>query len=275
MVRPFESFRELFSLMLDRRRHRMPIYWHSIAPWVDSHPGERHWLEMFGRRRGRPIPPAEMTELWSLYALSRVNDLLLLNFQQGPSAKRFPDPRISLQEYLLFAESLALNSVDQPSFSSFYHEIVEVDEAPNDSQSVTLEEVLWPCLMLGDMMFSRAGVRVSGGRRHISKQLGESSTLYWTYRRKNRRCLDLSHGWGSNSQWGTDFRRDYRIDDEFYYNVDGKIDLNTPIADSEERDVFSREVRIELLVNRCFIRTTPPEYDLWPFNDMFRAKATL
>jgi hypothetical protein len=30
----------------------------------------------------------------------------------------------------------------------------------------------------------------------------------------------MSHGWGANSQWGTDFRRDYIVGDELHYNVD-------------------------------------------------------
>ncbi len=78
---------------------------------------------------------------------------------------------------------------------------------------------------------------------------------------------DLSHGWGSNSQWGTNFRRDYQIDGELYYNVDGRHDLRKPFARSEDRYGLSQEERIELLINRCFIVTERPHNNLWPFDD--------
>jgi hypothetical protein len=127
--------------------------------------------------------------------------------------------------------------------------------------------------LLGDMVFSRAGVRVSGGRRFIRKDVAESSTLYWAFRRKNRPSQDLSHGWGSNSQWRTRFRRDYRLGEEFHYNVDGKHDLAAPEPAAEDRDGLAREERIELLTNRCFIRTVKPHSDLWPYDDLHSARA--
>jgi hypothetical protein len=273
MDAPFDSFRELCGIVRDKRE-RKPLYWYTIAPWVESHPRERAWLTAFANRQGDPVPPAEMAELWTLYALSRVNDMLLLAFQQGNSREPYEDPAISLQEYLMFAESLGLKSIEQLTFSSFHHEIVEAKESTDELNPIALEAVLWPCLMLGDMMFSRAGVRVSGGARHLSKQVAESSTLYWCFHRKNRPCRDLSHGWGSNSQWGTDFRRDYQLGADLHYNVDGKINLNEPIADRDQRDDHSREQRIELLVNRCFVKTTRDDRDLWPFDDTFRAIGT-
>jgi hypothetical protein len=187
MDAPHDAFRELFFRL--RRKHDLPLYWHVLAPWVQSHSAERDWLDVFARRQGDPIPPASMLDLWALYALSRVYDALLLNFQPGAATEGWPEG-ISHQEYTLFAESLGLKCVEQLTFSPFHHEIVTVDESPNESQPVTLEEILWPALMLGDMMFSRAGVRVSGGRRFISKQVAESSTLYWTFHRKSRPCAE-------------------------------------------------------------------------------------
>jgi len=266
----FENFRELYNLIRDE--HEMPLYGRVIAPWIESNSHSREWLHAFAYRPGSPIPPAGNADLWGLYALSRVNDALILAFQgdrtetSGPKYK----PEISLADYLSFAESLGLKRVEQPLFSSFHHEIVAVEESADEDRPVMLVSTLWPCLMLGDMMFSRAGVRVSGGRQFISKQAAESSTLYWTFWRNNRPVSDLSHGWGSNSQWRTDFRRDYQIGGELYYNADGQHDLRKPFARSEDRDGLSQEERTELLVNRCFIVTKRPHTDLWPFDDTFR-----
>jgi len=82
-------------------------------------------------------------------------------------------------------------------------------------------------------------------------------------------------GWGSNSQWRTDFRRDYAIDGTYYYNVDGKWDVRElapregPGNGEPTRNEISEEERIELLTHRCFVRTAKPHNDLWPYNDYF------
>lgn len=263
---------ELFDLI--HVKDSRPPYWHVIAPWVESHPGEREWLRSFALRHGSPISQAEVEDLWRLYALSRVNETLLLGFQHGRSdGCDWPGPNISLDDYQRFAESLELTLTEPVTFSPFYHEVVEVDEVRDNDQPLRLETTFWPCLLLGDMVFSRAGVRVSGGRQFIRKEVAESSTLYWAFRRKNRPYRDLSHGWGSNSQWRTSFRRDYRVGQEFHYNVDGKHDLCAPEPVAEDRDGLTREERTELLTNRCFIRTTKLHDDLWPYDDVLRVRA--
>jgi len=50
--------------------------------------------------------------------------------------------------------------------------------------------------------------------------------LYFTYLRRSRPTCDLSHGWGSNSQWSTDFRRDYAGGGMLHHNVDGVATLS-------------------------------------------------
>jgi hypothetical protein len=263
------DYRELFDLI--HGKHSRPLYWYAMAPWIESHAGELEWLRSFASRAGSPIPQADVEELWRLYALSRVNETLLLGFQHGQAdGTDWPGPKISPDDYLKFAESLGLTAIASPSFSPFYHEIVEVEETRDEDQPVSLVSTFWPCLLLGHMVFSRAGVRVSGSTRFIRKDVAESSTLYWAFRRKNRPFQDLSHGWGSNSQWRTRFRRDYRIGREFHYNVDGKHDLGAPAVAAEDRDGLSREECIELLTNRCFVTTTKPHSDLWPYDDVFR-----
>jgi hypothetical protein len=119
------------------------------------------------------------------------------------------------------------------------------------------------------MMFSRAGVAVHGGTDRIRPQIATSSKMYWAFRRKNRPYHDLSQGWGSNLQWRTSLRRDYRIGGRFYFNVDGKNDLEGSGFRSPNEDGLSLAERIELLTNRCFIRTAKPHGDLWPYDDCY------
>ena len=116
---------------------------------------------------------------------------------------------------------------------------------------------IWPGFLLGRMLFCRAEVRVRGGARHVRKEIAENSRLYWAFARNNRPPRDRSHGWGHNSQWATDFRRDYLGDDAYYYNVDGEVDVHDDAADSE----LALPLRIELLTHRCFVVTPERFYD--------------
>jgi hypothetical protein len=103
--------------------------------------------------------------------------------------------------------------------------------------------------------------------------------MYWAYTRRNRPAADLSHGWGSNSQWATDFRRDYVTADAYVYNVDGTINLGKdrrfvdvhPIGDRDEIDEAdapynTRPVLIELLTHRCFTVTPGRASGEFPYN---------
>jgi hypothetical protein len=266
------EYRELYDLV--HARDRQPLYWRVLAPWVEAHAAERDWLRSFASRTGNPVPPAELEDLWRLYALSRVNETLLLSFQRGRAdGTNWPGPKVSLDEYVRFVESLGLTVAQTQSFSPFYHEIVEVDQTEKDDEPVTLVSASWPCLMLGDMMFSRAGVRVSGGKKFIQKEVAEASTLYWAYRRKNRPYQDLSRDWGSNSQWRTSFRRDYLLGRVVHYNVDGRRDLSRLEPMAKDRDGLTQLERIELLTNRCFITVTKAHSDSWPYDDQYSVAA--
>ena len=267
MDAPADSFREWFERIRDEHPHL--CYLHVLVPWIESHGDEVAWLKQFASRPGLPVPPAEAVELWALYALSRVNEVLLLNFQprrDGAEDRVGSWPLLSLDEYELFAASIGLTACEQREFSPFYHEIVSVELAADDDQPTRLESMAWPGFMLGDMMFSRAGVRVSAGRRVLSKELAETSTLYWTFLRKHRPVSDLSHGWGSNSQWRTPFRRDYRFGRQLHFNVDGKVDLNAWTPDEKDADGFDAEQLIELTIHRCLVKTLHRHDDLYPFD---------
>lgn len=239
-----------------------------LEPWLEASEHQIAWLKSFGDRKGDPIPPATNEELWDLYALGRANEVMLLRFQQGRAdGTDWQGPPIAPPDYANFMELMGLKVVTESQFSPFYHEIVEVD---HDLQASTIEimETVWPCLMLGPMMFSRAGVRIAANRSHISKEVAESSTLYWAFRRKNRPFHDLSHGWGHNSQWRTEFRRDYRFSSKLYFNVDAEYDASSwreRLQEDGDEDDLTDEDYIELITHRCFVRTTKPHDDRFPY----------
>jgi hypothetical protein len=110
-----------------------------------------------------------------------------------------------------------------------------------------------------------AGVAIRAGARHLNADVAAGSALYWAWWRRHRKAVDLSHGWGHNSQWGTDFRRDYVTDGGLYYNVDADP-ATRPDRDLDDAD------RLDLLRYRCSIRTDLGA-DQWPFDDTFAERA--
>jgi hypothetical protein len=208
----------------------------------------------------------------NLYALSRVNDYLLLSFQ-GDAAAAGPRAGLTLDEYAQFFVHRGFHLVERNRYSPFCHEIVRVEQSQDADEPIRILAEIWPGLMLGDMMFSRAGVAVLGGRAHVVKEVAESSTLYFTHRRLSRQTNDLSMGWGSNSQWRTDFRRDYESDGMRIYNFDGTNRLNVLAVSGVDRDGLTPGERIELCRNRCFVVTSKSHEDLWPFDDRFEELA--
>jgi hypothetical protein len=68
--------------------------------------------------------------------------------------------------------------------------------------------------------------------------------------------------WGSNSQWGTDFRRDYIVDGTRHYIVDR---TNIP---PRSDNLLGVEYRLDLLRHRCSLRTDFGA-DQWPYDDTF------
>lgn len=257
------EFRWLFGAIRDYEGRS--LYDDLLLPWLHAHADCVNWLRSFARRSGSPIPVASNEDLWDLYALSRVNDRLLLPHQ--PDRRGWPAPVLSIAEYTAFMTTLGLRVVRVATFSAFLHEIVEVEQSDEIDREIGLLVEFWPALMLGPMLFSRAGVAVVGGMRHVSKTVAENSTLYWAYARRNRPCSDLSHGWGSNSQWRTSFRRDYEIEGRAYLNVDAE-----PPRSGLPRGLTDDE-RMELLQHRCFITTTKPHNDLWPYDEKAEASS--
>lgn len=269
------SFRALFHQVVAYEGADM--YHDVLLPWQPQAAETMSVLASYGDKEARlwnkDQPDAcsggdtnYYTCLEHLYALSRVSQMLLLPFQTVRNRTTFPMaaynegwlPSIRLDERNEWLRSLGMQQVEQPVFHPFYHEIVEVEQAPDPDEPVTLVETIWPAFLLGHMLFCRAGVKVRGGEQFIRKVIAENSRLYWAYTRNNRQAVDLSHGWGHNSQWGTDFRRDYVDDDAYYYNVDGDFDIHEEVRAeyrNGEEPVLTLPQRIELLTNRCFILT--------------------
>ena len=184
------EFRWLFGTIRDYEDRS--LYDDLLLPWLHANADCANWLRLFAGTSGSLIPVASREDLWDLYALSRVNDRLLLPYQ--PDRRGWPVPVVSISEYTAFMTALGFRVVEAARFSAFLHEIVEVEQSDEIDREIGLLTEFWPALMLGPMLFSRAGVGVVGGMRHVSKAVAENSTLYWTYARRNRPCSDLSHG---------------------------------------------------------------------------------
>lgn len=275
------SYRALHGMMLSGKFQGPG----DIKAWFHEHGAEEAgWLQNFSKRARLDIRP-EPEDLWRLYALSRVLEVMALSFQTGRAdGSDWPGPGMTVQEWCSFAERLGLTVHVPQRFSPFDCELYRPENGNDPDQPITLAKVHWPCLMLGNLLICRAGVAALGGRKVFSAHVAETSTLYWAYWRKYRRCADLSNGWGSNSQWSTSFRRDYRIDGRLYYNVDGEYDLAPhkpinpyhpprpqPVYPWQEREEqkypLTRRERLELLIHRCFIVADKQQPGLWPYDD--------
>jgi hypothetical protein len=137
---------------------------------------------------------------------------------------------------------------------------VETSEDPDSPPNVVTEH--WPGAIAGGLLLVRAGVTVRAGANVFDAHVAARSCLYWSWWRRNRIVRDLSHGWGSNSQWGTDFRRDYIVEGELRYNVDR---VNQPYR-TENR--LGAKERLDLLRHRCSPRTDFGA-EQWPYDDTY------
>jgi hypothetical protein len=252
-----QPYRQLYDEILGYKGDG--LFGEVLAPWLRAQAGERRWLDDLRGRRGDPIPHVEPEESWRLYALSRIVQVLQLSFAPRTLEEGWNVAPVSRGEFARFMDGLGLQEVERAGFHPFHHEIVTVDQAPDEDAAPEIAEVLWPGYTLGPLLVSRAGVRVRAGRRHLVKEIAERSTLYWAYARANRRTEDLSSGWGGNSQWRTGFRRDYALDGALHYNVDAQDPGAGAGIDLGEVE------RAELLRHRCFVTCPRPSDDLWPY----------
>ncbi|MGW0591794.1 hypothetical protein [Streptosporangium sp. NPDC002607] len=243
-----------------------------LRRWLDEHPAHVAEVQGAGRPESHLIPlgaPPEWgySPLVRLYAVSRILDLLILNYQDpadDPAAA--PDawyPPVGV--YPAFCEALGADRIGRRGFHPFFHEIVEVRQAGDPGEPPSIVEERWPGYMMGSMLLTRAGVVVTAGARHLVAGVADRSTLYWTFWRRSRSTNDPSHGWGHNSQWATGFRRDYLIDGRLHYNVDEVLDPSDYEGGDDEEDLDSASM-IELVRYRCSTIVDHGD-DQYPYND--------
>lgn len=252
-------FRELYDTLLAYRGPH--VSWDVLQPWL---PKAKLAVSDMDRFR-HPFDPQEKGDdwvyaRWNLYALGRVIDLLLLRLQSQTNKDR-----LSLEQYNEFFSGVGFAVVMQDAFSPFHHEIVEVLQSADEGESVGIVEHVWPGLMLGDLLVSRSGVRVSGGTKFVVKEVAERSMLHYAHRRLTRRTTDQSVGWGSNSQWRTSPRFDYRHEGRLIYNFCGQTDLLADGQRDHGHDDLTIGERIELCKNRCLITSRSDDSDLYPY----------
>lgn len=191
-----------------------------LVPWLYRvQDGYRAWLATAAEDgpwwTEKEAEPDGQELVWELYALHGVSDQLLLTFQPRSDEPGSPDPRplLSEREYLEVFTVLGMTPFEDGDafdpFDPFLREIVEVEQADDPYTPIEITEVFWPGLMLGQLLFNRAGVRIRASVEQAQRGVADRSPLYWTFRRRHRPAVDLSQGWGGNSQWRTDFRLDY------------------------------------------------------------------
>ncbi|MFD8595478.1 hypothetical protein ACFV1L_10795 [Kitasatospora sp. NPDC059646] len=212
-----------------------------------------------------------------LYALSRVADVLCLEFQPpygGGPVRDGTRMGVGREEYLGFFARLGMAEVGAGGgFDPFLHEIAELVPAEDPDAPIELLDVLWPGLLLGELLFTRAGVRVRAGARVAEPGWADRSPMYWAFRRRGRRPVDLSHGWGSNSQWRTGHRMDFRTADGDRWNVVRHAERVSDHCAGHHR--LTPAEADELVRHRCLLRRPVgrPELiadsrvaaDLWPY----------
>ena len=211
---------------------------------------------------------------WEYYALSRVLDILTLRFQPNKNAdfSEWIGTDISLEEYIEFIKLLGLEIIYPETYSSFNCEILEAKEGKNNFEII---ECMFPTVRLKGLIIKRSGVIISINPNDYDLNLINNAKIFWAYRRKNRKHEDLSDGWGSNSQWRTDFRFDIETENHYIYNFYGEYDLNQGTVEIinklKEMNLDVNEM-IELLVNRHFIRCIKDENEIFPYSFKYSEK---
>jgi hypothetical protein len=229
------------------------------------------WLDDFRHRTKTDWSLATAEDLSCLYALSRLTSLLLLRFQKvRADGTDYLGPEITIEDFLAYHLHLGFKVHESTGFHPIVYEIGEMRTLEDDLAPLVLLDINWPCLTLDNLIYCRGNVNVQSGSSYATKNVAESSKMYWAYRRKDRAFADQSHGWGHNSQWRTAFRRDYINGDDFCYNVDGVLSLNNQDCDC---DGIPRETLIELVRNRCLIKTQIDDSDLYPYSYRYTEKA--
>ncbi|WP_329121330.1 hypothetical protein [Streptomyces sp. NBC_01465] len=236
-----------------------------VDPWLDEHAGAvREALAPLADFGGWTRTEYEFGDpLETAYALSRVSDALIYKLQpllppgsDIPWAHHFREPEswphVTRDQYVGGFARLGMVPIGEVPFEPFFHEVVEVAQHEHLGAPVEITGTVWPGLMFGEMLFSRSGVMVRAGAQHLVAGIADRSLLHGVFVRRSRETSDGSLGWGHNSQWKTDFRRDYLTDAAFHFDVDEKPDSDQDFF-GEPRRLTPAE-RSDLVRHRCLIR---------------------
>ncbi|AKJ41515.1 hypothetical protein [Pragia fontium] len=249
------------------------IFNDELVPWLDVN--ERDFSNFIKKVSNLTIDVNNVSHIsdeisWQLYALSRVLDCLTQCFQyKDRVAINSKEPFISREQYISFAQRLGLSIKTPEVFNPFFYEIIR---AESGKPNFDILEIRYPALMLGHLLINRGGVVISMSPSEYNIELVNNAEIYWAYTRSHRASNDLSHGWGSNSQWRTGFRFDFECSNGFIYNSQGSVDLNLT-SDSTfqilQEDSLSLLEARELTMYRHFITGTRNDDDLFPYNYKF------
>ena len=276
------QFRELYGQLHDTKAaHAAPL----LAKFAASNAAILESYRKFRRFNALDNSyQVETEELHSLYALSRVCDVLILPFAPGESWFA-----LSRNQFVEFWQMLGIEAREPNQYHPFWCEIVVCENLSDAEAPPQITDILWPALLWGELLICRAGVRASAGRAWMEAEASSSSPLYFASRRNYREARDLSHGWGGNSQWRTRFRRDYLWNERYVFNADGALaHRSAPFLQglsahewaellAQSRQFFASNngdngalnfaQRESLLVNRCQLRGPVRADEFWPWDD--------
>lgn len=281
--------RALFESITQHDSRRCDFVERALVPAMSNGPGFATAYARYRRFASAPPVPCgcgAWNDLFTLYALSRVFERLILGVQARIGLSDTCPPRLHALASAALARDALIDFFGafgmapmqvQSCYHPFFHEVVRAERDPALGEAILVEEEIWPGLWFGDLVFARAGVGIRcGPRARLDPGLATGSILYFAWNRARRPARDLSHGWGSNSQWATAFRRDYADGAVLRYNVDGRAVLGAvtppdpeslPQSLSPDCMDLTEAKRIELLTYRCFVRTGKSHHDRWPFDD--------
>jgi hypothetical protein len=246
-----------------------------LVPWIAQRPHVVEELHQIGAPDGhRRSVGVDHEILWGLYALNRLVDILIGPHQPiddhpgllawTTNKPWWSGPAASPSAWAAFRDAIGAAAITEDRFHPFFHEIVDVQLADDPDEPPSLVAEHWPGAMIGGLLLTRSGVTVRAGANVLDPAVAARSCLYWAWWRRNRVVSDLSHGWGHNSQWRTDFRRDYVVGDELHYNVDHAGPQSGRPADLDED--LSAADRLDLLRFRHSVRQDFGN-ERWPYYD--------
>jgi hypothetical protein len=140
-----------------------------------------------------------------------------------------------------FFAAIGCRPITEAGFDPILHEILTCKAADHPGAPIEITRQEWPALMIGELVFTRAGVHVRAGSAHAVPGVADRSTLHWEYWRRHRVTSDGSFWWGHNSQWKTAPRRDYVTSRGHVYDFDALFSgflrrMRGPLADEAARD---------------------------------------